>query len=303
MKTTKFLILPIIAAGLAFSCVDDKPHQSVTEPDKVEVKFSSGVAAHTRVADDQWEGFEEIGIYMVDNGITTVTEGAENILYATSSVGASATFTSETPIHYPLDESKVDFIAYHPHTTMAGFVYPVNLATQNPQSDIDFMIAKADNEGEGYDKDHPDNVAFTFEHQLAKVVINVSAGAGVGSLDGITATIKGMSPTAGFDITSPAGGFTNMGTAANITPVSADADTFEATLLPVALGGAQVVEFTVGGETYKWTMSENTGTPKITALEQGAKHTFDVTLQKNAVSATGTIEAWLDGGSANGIAE
>ncbi len=94
-----------------------------------------------------------------------------------------------------------------------------------------------------------------------------------------------------------------MGTAANITPVGADADTFEAILLPVTLGEAHIVEFTVGNDVYTWTISENTGTPKITALAGGKRHTFDVVLQKNAVSATGPIEAWVDGGTANGVAE
>ncbi|MBK5720632.1 fimbrillin family protein [Dysgonomonas sp. Marseille-P4677] len=117
MKTNLLSIMMTVASFIFASC------SSNDEPEVYDrkVKFSSGISANLAKVGgtdgNQWEGNESIGIYMVGNKTTDVAEGAQNIRYTTTSTGASATFTSTTPIYYPVNIlSKVDFIAYHPTT-------------------------------------------------------------------------------------------------------------------------------------------------------------------------------------------
>lgn len=304
MKTmkTRFLSLLAITALLFVSCSDD---DNIPEANDGMVKFSSGVSGlQSRVggADgDVWAQDDPIGVYMRDNAVGKAIV-SENIQYNAQSAGTATSFTSNTPIYYPVnDPAKVDFVAYHPYQTPLtdDYGYAVDVSDQADQSAIDLMVSTADNNGAGYDKTNPSAVNLKFRHQLAKVILVVSKGAGVDNLTGLTVSIGGMNTTADFDISTAT--LSNETDVADITPYDAGSDRYEVILLPVtALDANHVVEFTVGGNTYKWTMKENDRS--IDKLETGKKYTFNVTLKKNAVSVTGTIDEWEDVGVSNGTA-
>lgn len=301
IKRTGFLSLVAITALLLVSCNTD---DDIQEANDGKVLFSSGIEGpQLRVggADgDEWEGDESIGIYMRNNADEAIL--SNNVEYKAQSAGKTTTFTSTTPIYYPVNTPvKVEFIAYHPHQTpLAGdYGYKVNVATQTSQSAIDLMVAEADNGGTGYDKANTSPVNLKFYHQLAKVVLNVSPGDGVDDLTGLAVSLTGMNTTADFDIATKA--LTGETDAAAITPFNAGGNAYEAILLPVTtLGTSHVVEFAVDGNTYAWTMSDNDG--GITGLVAGNKYTFNVTVQKNKVSVSGTIEAWGNGGTSAVVA-
>lgn len=293
---TKFLSVLALSAILFASCSSD---DESNEPNDGRVKFTSGVnAPTTKVAGangDQWEGTEQIGIFMRDNAAGKAIQ-QPNVLYTTTSTGASATFTSSTPLYYPVNTpAAVDFVAYHPYTTLTGdYGYSVDVATQTSQSAIDLMVATADNSAAGYDKTNTSPVNLVFKHQLAKVKIDVTAGDGVADLTGLAVSIKGMNTKANFDISSAT--LSNEGTVAAITPVGTGAN-YEAILLPVALT-TQTIEFTVGGNTYVWQINDSANnTNNVTSLEKGKVYTFNVTVQKNKVTVTGTITPWQSAGA------
>jgi len=302
---TKFLSVFVSCILLFVSCSDDD--DSITKENEIPVKFSSVITASSLkvggMGGDEWEVGDAIGVFMRDNA-SSKTIVKNNILHKATTAGTSTFFTSEEPIYYPVNAPKaVDFVAYHPYAVLTNkYVYSVNVASQTDQSAIDLMATSNDNNGRGFNKAAGSVVNLDFKHQLAKVVMNVTAGEGVGGLQGLTVNIKGMHTTADFDISNTT--FSNEDGAAtsDITPYNDGSNSYEAILLPVAtLGTSHVVEFTLGGDIYAWTMTANDG--GIIELEAGKKYTFNVKLQKINVQVTGSITAWDNGGTANGTAK
>lgn len=306
----KFLSVAIVAGSVAFTSCDK--NVTTVQNNDAPVRFTSGINATpgSRATIDTdgnslWETGDPVGIYMVGNGTTIVTEGNANMKYTAAQDGASTAFTAVgASIHYPLDEAqKVDFIAYHPHSeAVANFVYPIDLSTQTPQTGIDLMTARADKSGQGYTKADGRTggvVNLTFNHQLAKLVVNVTKDASVsGNITSVS--ITGMNTTANFDLKGDEG-ITSAGSPAAITPCTITAEEkYEAILLPVALlTDAHTMTFiTDGGETYTWKMYE-----QISELEAGKIYTYAINVTKYAVTANGSINNWVTGSIGNGTAE
>lgn len=298
-------IVGFIGVLILLSCdIDDDIGDNYLQ----EVKFTSGATASaTRVKADAdgnstWQQDDPIGVYMVENGTTTVAESATNRKYTAHLSGASTTFgAASTAIYYPVDATtKVGFIAYHPYNaTVANYVYPINLQNQTPQTGIDLMWAKTDNSGMGYDKFNSSTVNFEFEHQLVKIVLNITKGAGVtGDLSAVK--IKGMNTTANFDLKGT-GGITTQANQQNITPCTVvSGSKYEAILLPVAtITAAHLVEFTIGTDTYVWKMSD----ARPLVLEPGNLYIFNITLTKMKVNVSGSIRKWIDVQPIAGTAE
>lgn len=304
MKHFNILLLSLFLIGF-FSCTKDDDND-IQEVNDVQVKFSSGInSTNLKVSGtegDQWEGNETIGIYMVNHGMKTIAERAENILYATTSTGTRTTFTSANPIYYPkLNTQIVDFIAYHPYnSSVRDFVYRVNVANQSNLSAIDLMTAKADNTGLGYDRNDPSPVNLKFTHQLSKLVLNVKEGNGVAipTKDDLAVSIEGMDTIANFDLYS--GRLMPISYKAGpIVPQSVTNNTgyytYEAILLPVkALNTSHIVKFKIDGSTYEWKIKPNNSLSihSLRSFDAGRKYTFNVTLQNKAVEVTGTITPW-----------
>lgn len=305
---TRLLSVLAISAILFASCSNE---ENTAEPNDGRVKFSSDInEAGLRVggaAGDEWNSGDAIGIYMIENGQVlgnaSIAENANNVKYTTASTGTTATFTSTSPIYYPVNTpAKVDFVAYHPYsnTAIENYWFEMDVKDQSNQSAIDFMTASASNNGAGYDKTNTSAVALNFKHQLSKVIINVKKGDGVTDLTGLQVSLKGMEHQFIFDLENLT--FVGVGSEGTpvITPFNAGNNSYEL-ILPPTEQGADLsdykMEFVVGGNTYKWTMTDNTET--INELESGKKYTFDVTLTKTKVTASGTITAWtpVDGGT------
>lgn len=321
MKTKVALSTMALAAFFMVACGNDD-----NEPiNDGRVYFSSNVTpTDTRVGGDngdEWAVNDPVGVFMVANGTINVVESKANILYAVNSIANKvASFTSSTPIYYPVSGDAVDFIAYHPRQASLTntYTYNVNVGTQTSQTGIDFMVAKANNSGNGYTKAQGSTaVALTFTHQLAKVIINVNKDESVTDAELATLTaisITGMNTTATFDLSAATPSLAGPGNKATITPLKKTGEqTYEAILLPVTLANTHIVEFGTSdagtnpatANTYKWVMTNNTlaAGGAVTALEAGKKYIFNVTLSKTAVTATGTITAWGNGGTATGIAD
>lgn len=309
---TRFLSVLAVTAILFASCGNDD--EVTTEVNDGRVQFSSGVNAATPKvggADgNEWSMNDPIGIYMRDNaaGKAIVSDNIEYKATSFTNNSKSATFTpanaTET-IYYPVNTpAKVDFVAYHPYQSgISNYVYKVDVssAKQASQTGIDLMRAYADNNdgtgAKGYDKTNVLPVNLVFDHQLVKVKINVTAGAGVDNLNGLAVTIKGMDTTADFDL-SGVNGITNEAGAANssITPFNAGNNSFEAILLPVSTLTTETIEFTVGGNTYTWTINDTNNSNNVTSLVKGKIYTFNVTVMKHAVEVTGSINKWVSAG-------
>lgn len=297
----------IAASAMMISC----EKENAPAMDDGRVRFTSGIkATSTRVAIDPqgesvWEQGDPVGIFMVRHATDVVAEGAANIKYTASAAGASTGFAPAADvIYYPINNAvTVDFIAYHPHKEAAsGFAYPVDVSDQTSQTAIDLLWAKADKGGEGYNKEDSRQgtvVNFTFDHQLVKLVMKVTKGAGVPD-DLPAVSINGMYTRAAFDLKGIAG-ITGASDLKSFAPCTLTAGTrYEAILLPAqSLGAGHTVIFRyANGEVYTWKMHQ-----QIPELEAGKMYEYEVAITKHGVDATGTINNWTVGSTGSGVAE
>lgn len=305
---TKFLSALAITAILLASCSSDD--NEIDNTNNGQIRFSSGVSSNqTKVGGsdgDQWEGTERIGIYMVESGGAIVAEGATNVLYTTTSTGSAATFTSTTPIYYPVDATqKVDFIAYHPHdASVSSYVYQVNVASQSNQSAIDLMRTTASNNGSGYDKTQGANyVNLAFDHKLTKVIINTTPDTDNGLIQAdlatMTVTIKGLNTKANYNIATDV--LSTPNTVADILIKNTTTGTlYEAIVVPQSFtAGVVTVEFALNNAKSEVFVYE----VPATTFAKAEKHTFNVTVQRTGVAIRGTINGWDPVGAVSGTAK
>ena len=296
MRTRTFLTFAAALTGaltIASCSKQDNPRNDTPSP----VRFSghiaapAAVAADTYAAGDKW-GNDAIGVFMTDHGTTAVSGSAANRQYTTSGDG-NFTAAPGDELFYPQTGS-VDFIAYYPydakHTALGDI--DVTIGDQSRQAAFDLLWAGADNGGKGYTKADK-NVALSFDHKLAKIVMNCKADGSVGAanLDDMTATIKGTNSKNTFDLAT--GTLGEAHTPADVTANKiATADGFgasyDAVVMPGAYGAdALSVGFAIGGETFTWNVSE-----AHAAFEGGNEYTYEVTITRSGVSVTATINPW-----------
>ncbi|CAK7017551.1 MAG: Putative fimbrium subunit Fim1C [Parabacteroides sp.] len=303
----KFILSVTLIAACAVIVSCENEHAPVDNEGMV--RFTSGAtAAQTRVAIDPqgksvWEKDDPVGIYMVKHGTKVVAEGADNIEYKASTAGESTSFASaSTAVYYPKDETaRVDFIAYYPYNAaVSGFGYRVDVSNQASQTAIDLMWASADKQGTGYNKEDARQgvaVNFTFTHQLAKLIMNVTKDASVsGNVTAVSINHMCYLATYYLAENNLAIGIDVMSFApCTVTPGAL----YEAILLPISLNTDHTVTFTTDqGETFTWDMSK-----QISELKPGKIYTYDVTIMKYTVEATGSIAPWTVGSIGKGTAE
>lgn len=290
MKTNGIIMTAsiLLAVTTFASCdVKDEIH------DKAAVRFTAdigGQTTHSRASGTTWSNGDAIGIFMVANGTTDIVSNNGNMRYTTAGDG---TFTADagSEIYYPMDGSAVDFIAYYPYTSTSNFINPiiVDVSNQTNQPAIDFLYASVNNGGNGYTKDYAGNVALTFTHKLAKIVMNCTADASVGhDLAGMDVTIHGMGKSVFYHLDSDS--FEILTVNGDIVPRTVqDGSVYDAIILPVAYADGDVtVEFTLAdgsGDTFTWDVGAAT-------FESGNEYTYNVTLTRTGVKVTGTITPW-----------
>ena len=122
-----------------------------------------------RATTDTWEANDGIGIYMLEHGMKTVTDGATNRKYVTTAGDGKFTPAgTEQTIYFPLNaDKKVDFIAYYPQTDLTVHIYKVDVSDQKIPADIDLL--RSDN-ATGKDKSTKNTVDFLkYFHRLSRV--------------------------------------------------------------------------------------------------------------------------------------
>ena len=293
---TNCIFLSLAAVVALASCSKSEAPVNASAP----VRFTAAIAgealpaAATRAAGTTWAANDAIGIFMVNHGLTTIAENASDKQYTTAAGdGNFAAADASNEIYYPMDGSAVDFIACYPYTAGATLTTPVNIAigttqTTASQPGFDLLYAKADNSAAGYSKTTSAAVGLKFSHQLSKLVLNTTAGEGVGSaLTGMTVKIVGMNTANTFDLSTGALGVTP-GTPAAITPRTiTDGASYDAIIMPGSYAaGVVTVEFTVGTETFIWNVGAIT-------FASGSAYTYDLTLKRTGVTVTSNITDWI----------
>jgi len=293
MKFSKILLAILLTVFAFISCSDDDP--KIYNPSAVRFDASIGEQGNInlKMSGAAWDPNDQIGVFMKKAGqglAGNIVGLADNIKHTTPGNGKFSPALLSEGIEYPADGSNVDFIAYYPYTTpVTNYVYKVNVANQASQPNIDLLYSNnATNMNSGSTK----NVGLNFTHELTKIVINVEAGTGIGSLAGLVTTLTGTNTQADFALAD--GTLTSASSVTDIQMLTAQSGikmVSEAIVLPAAATAGRTILFTLGTQTFKWDV------PATTAFEKGKRYTYDAVLSVDGVdfiTPDATITDWTD---------
>lgn len=202
-----FAILPLL--GLVSCSNDDEGDGSDTKFGKA-VKFSASISEMSQTFDlTSWTDGDQVGLYMVEKGTTLVMNNARNLRYTADASGkltAAGTGIGTLPtvgsdaIYFPESEkSLVDFIGYYPfQESLTNYTYAVNLKDQSNPRKIDLMYsANAVNVANSAEL-----VGLQFDHKLAKIEFNITAGSGLTASDlaGMRINVSKLNTVAEFNL-------------------------------------------------------------------------------------------------------
>lgn len=281
-----------IAAMLLGSCAKDNN----LDQGESSITFNGRVQKAANVNTTRtWATNDEIGIFMVDHGTTTISGGHANRQYKTSD-GSTFAAVAGNELYYPVSDSKVDFISYYPFSAGLSTLgnYPVDVSAQTNLAVLDLLWTKADHAGVGYNKTAGSNVPLVFDHKLAKLVIKPNASSG---LDGTSTdwknmgiNIVGMNTKADFALST--GVLSNLNSIATITPFLKTAGAeYEAIILPAtfAQAGDLKITFLIAGDTYTWNCQAGE------TFEAGKVYNFTIDVAKTGVTLGNvTINDWIE---------
>ena len=297
MKGNKQSILMVAALLLLAGCSNDNEGAATPEGDgRVALEVSSGI--ESRAYDNKWESDDAIGIYMLKTGTATISEGAENRRYFTADGGSAFTATTEQTIYFPLDGSKVDFIAYYPYQkNLTNGAFTLDISTQTDLSAIDLMTAGTKTtEAEPLDKNHY-KVHFKFAHRLTKLELNIGTGRGITpeDLKGLKVEVTKQRTSGSYDPQFETFGVDSEPVQTVELNTNAGGTLAQAILLPTtAADGINPIVtrreflFTLKstGEVFRWSV------PDDKSFERGDKNIYNITINRSGVEVTATIEKW-----------
>ena len=298
MKSNTQSILMVAALLLLGACGNDNEGTAPDGGDRVALEVSSGI--ESRAYDNKWESNDAIGIYMLKTGTATISEGAENRRYFTADGGSAFTATTEQTIYFPLDGSKVDFIAYYPYQkTLTNGAFALDVSTQTDLSAIDLMTAGVKStEAEPLDKNHY-KVHFKFAHRLTKLELNISNGRGITAenLKGLKVEVTNQRTSGSYDPLFEAFGVDSEPVQTVELNTNADGTLAQAILLPTTMDGINPIVagreflFTLKstGEVFRWSVPDDKG------FERGDKNIYNITINRSGPEVTAEIIDWNKG--------
>lgn len=278
MKTKKYFILAAAALSLA-ACSSDN---DVTGGKPVAARVTASIdGIGTRAHDAVWDANDAIGIS---------TTGYTNVQYTTTGDG---NFTAASNgILFQSSSDSWTFSAYYPYNAAGGTI-STSTSDQSAQKSFDFLYAS----GATASYSNP-TVSFTgaaaFQHKMARLDLQIQAGAGVSFGSSAAFALKGLKLNGTFNTAD--GTATATGEAGTdwwtVTPNSG---TCSLILFPQTVNSLQF-QATVGEDTYTCTLSSLT-------LSASNKYTYTITVSKTGINVSGcTISDWGDCGSSSGTA-
>ena len=310
MQKMKVTITGLLALAVFAGCNNDENLPGGNDNDgRVALQVTSGI--QTRAYDDRWEANDAIGIFALMPGTTEIatdeTSGTAqgNRQYSTleNALGTFNPADENATIYLPVDGSTRDFIAYYPYKPeMAGSTYKIDLTTQKPQKNIDFMVstqeqAEGSSRTTGISKTAP-AVQFRFEHKLSKVRLNIETGAGFkgdqSELVKMEVALTGQQTTADFDVLTDDKVTIAKGNEEIVLLTQDNGQRSEGIIMPSNDYDGMQFEFRVKGheQPYVWELNNS---EKATRFDPGKEYIYNITIHKTAIEVTATIKDWEQG--------
>jgi len=277
--------------AIVTSCTDD-PNPGL-DGSRVTAQFTpviNGEKSGTRVSGNDWQVSDRVGIYMLAYNKDELPGYEANRQYYASASGEKTTLLPAAPdqtIYYPVDGSKVKFVAYYPYDASIDLtdddpILPVSVSDQ-PGENVNLLACVSPGD---YCIEEP-NAKLVFERQMCKIVVDITREAGVtDDLSAMTALLSGMPTTGDFKIADQT--FDNLDNFDDIIPyaikTTAVSVAFEAVIIPQVASlqlENRLMELTLGSETYIHPIS------KSAPFENGKIYTYYLTF-------TGTTLIWTN---------
>lgn len=288
MKRNSFLyaIAGIAVWGLASCSSSDNMHPEQTDG-RVPVELTNNIiGAVTRAATTLNESALTTG------DITVRTSEAYATAY-TYTAGAEGAMASTAPAYYPAGGASIDIVAYSPANANDGTSETFTVSADQSSDDAyiasDLLWAKAENKNSASGA-----VNIAFAHKMAKIIVNVTAGNGISTIQSIT--LKNIKRQCTFDYAS--------GAVSDVAEVSGATDVAVTTggTTASSMGAACIPAQDLIGDFIEITTDKGTATYRLSSakpVSAGNYYTINLTLNLAAVGTTNTIEAWSDYGSVN----
>lgn len=240
-----------------------------------------------------WLPSDQIGVFMLNAGTVIPYDNTVNIPYSFQG-GQFGPASAGYQMFYPINDSKVDFIAYYPYVAGRTLVSSVlvDVGTQGNQANIDILYAKSTNSGDGFNKTSGTNVPLTFDHKLSKIVIRPIMGDGMvlsPEWNLMSILVEGMKTTASLDLST--GTLSSQNTIKNIMPIASVIGTnYEAIVIPQDFSTAGTLKFSfqIGTDKFVWNSPANEN------FESGKEYTYTIVINKTGVVLGAvTVNNWI----------
>ncbi len=266
---------------LLMSC-GDSGQTIVDEPIPVQFSAYTITKEEGNTEGDIWERSDAVGIFMLKNNEqlseASIVNEADNRKYLAKVIANRSDLVpadSQETIYYERD-TKVDFIAYYPHSAMLdNYIYTIDVHKQDQPKEIDLLYS---NNAKRVEQSNS-AVSLTFGHQLSKLNFKLIAGDGNPDISKAIIAIDGLNTKADFDLRD--GSFSKINSPNTIVTYNNSA-----LVIPQVSYGAKL---TVIIDNNKFESTINTS-----EFYAGKIHSYKVTVNKTGISiSVGNITEWI----------
>lgn len=288
-----YILFVVSSLLLTAGCSSDDDIGSSNE--RVGVQFGSGIVqTKTTNGGNQWTLNDPIGIFMIKTGqalnSANIAEGADNVEYKAQTGGnAISGFIpmSGTPIFYPQNRDKVDFIAYYPYkSSLTNYTYPVDVSNQASPANIDVLYANTANTASGGYNKNSGTVDLQFSHALSKLSFTLISGTGSPNLTGAKIEITKLATTANIALATGIVTASNSGQALTANTAT-DGLSSSAIVIPQSLSGTKlIVTLADNASKFEWDFP-------TTEFLKGKNHQYNITVSKTGITVSSSgITIW-----------
>lgn len=324
MNATKFISACAVLVALASCSSDHELSQQSAEDAAIRIQANVG-GSTTRAAAglyDQNNNFEngaKINVYIFENGGTTYTYGTSGLLEYTADGDGHLDVkapegSSSVPQYFPANGHGIDVYGIYP-TSVTESESPQDFSVNTDQSGdtnykaSDLMYAECQS-----NKKKGDNIALTFNHKLAKVIVILKKGNGLvnDDLNGaevkikdtyVKCSIQSVDKTSFGSITvsSDQGDKNDIKVGTWSTASNNETNGIAAIVVPQTVSkGTELFEVKLSNNAvYKYTIPSGAND---VVFAEGKVHTFTLTLTTSGISVTSSINNWDQGTGVSGEA-
>ncbi|HBK31051.1 MAG TPA: hypothetical protein DDZ78_05430 [Porphyromonadaceae bacterium] len=290
-------ILLLAGSGLFFASCDSGYDVGV-DTGLVAVEFRAGNISHTRTTNggNEWIAGDQAGVFMLAEGGSFDTPDdvlENNRRYSTDASGETSAFTlaEGSPLYYPQNGGKVDFIAYYPYKSpLTGYTYPVDIRNQSTPAAIDVLYsnnATSKNKNSGA-------VELQFKHVLSKLSFTLTSGDGAPDLTSATVQVTNIATTATIDLGDGSATATNSGQTVTANTAT-DGWSSSTIVIPQenVTGARLIITLKAGAGKFEWNF------PSPTTFQPGKEYSYLITVSKTGITVSSSgIAIWAGTGDA-----